>query len=190
MIKKAGCRPIGQPEPPGGFRAPEWAGAPPRPASLQVLKDGQVIQSIPLQQPATLFGRSSSFTPLSMPFKGRRDCFITQQGSREGACTLQSQAPCFTAVASGSHLQLHAIRCRSPAADVVLDHPSLSRQHAAVCYNRLTGQWVILDLNSAHGTTADGRPVTKVRRFPHCCNICAETNPWSCGIHPSVNRPP
>ena len=45
---------------------------------------------------------------------------------------------------------------------MVLDHPSLSRQHAAVCYNRLSKEWVILDLDSAHGTRADGKPTPKV----------------------------
>ncbi len=57
----------------------------------------------------------------------------------------------------------NACACRSPTADVVLDHPSLSRQHAAVCYNRLRREWVVLDLDSAHGTQADGRPAAKVR---------------------------
>ena len=46
-----------QPPPPGAFRAPDWAGTPPAAARLEVLKDGQVIQSIPLEQPATVFGR-------------------------------------------------------------------------------------------------------------------------------------
>ncbi|CAL5225646.1 g8503 [Coccomyxa viridis] len=96
----------GQPPPPGAFKAPDWAGTPPAAARLEVLKDGHVIQSIPLEQPATIFGRS-------------------------------------------------------PTADVVLDHPSLSRQHAAVCYNRLSREWVVLDLDSAHGTKADGRPAPK-----------------------------
>ncbi|CAK0733982.1 hypothetical protein CVIRNUC_000365 [Coccomyxa viridis] len=95
------ARPTQGPPPPGAYKAPDWAGQPPRPARLDVLKDGQVIHSIPLQQPATLFGRS-------------------------------------------------------PAADVVLDHPSLSRQHAVVCYNKLSREWAVLDLNSAHGTEADG----------------------------------
>ncbi len=46
-------------------------------------------------------------------------------------------------------------------ADVVLDHPSLSRQHAAVCYHETSRCWVFLDLNSAHGTAVDGRQVPK-----------------------------
>ena len=54
------------------------------------------------------------------------------------------------------------LSCRAPTADVVLDHPSLSRQHAAVCYNRLSKEWVVLDLDSAHGTKADGKPAPKV----------------------------
>ncbi|CAL8466900.1 g6436 [Coccomyxa elongata] len=50
---------------------------------------------------------------------------------------------------------------RSPMADVVLDHPSLSRQHAALCYHKTSRCWVLLDLNSAHGTAVDGRQVPK-----------------------------
>ena len=44
----------------------------------------------------------------------------------------------------------------------MLDHPSLSRHHAAVCYNRLSRAWVVLDLDSAHGTRADGKQAPKV----------------------------
>ena len=48
-------------------------------------------------------------------------------------------------------------------ADAVLDHPSISRLHAAVCYEGLTGAWRVVDLGSAHGTFVDGRAVDKVR---------------------------
>lgn len=44
----------------------------------------------------------------------------------------------------------------------MLDHPSLSRQHAVVCYHRLNKVWVVLDLSSAHGTKADGKLVAQV----------------------------
>jgi hypothetical protein len=47
---------------------------------------------------------------------------------------------------------------RSPAADVLLDHGSISRQHAAVCYNPATSTFSLLDLGSVHGTWADGQP--------------------------------
>jgi len=50
-------RAVQQPANPGGFRAPDWAGTPPGAARLDVLKDGQVIDSISLEQPATVFGR-------------------------------------------------------------------------------------------------------------------------------------
>ena len=53
-------------------------------------------------------------------------------------------------------------RGRSPAADVVLDHPSISRQHAAVCYQRSSGAWMLLDLDSAHGTFLGDAQVSKV----------------------------
>lgn len=51
---------------------------------------------------------------------------------------------------------------RSPAADILLEHPSSSRQHAAVCYRQSTTQWVVLDLNSAHGTFVNGQRLQKV----------------------------
>ena len=91
MIEKACCRSTGQPAPPGGIRAPEWVGAPPRPAHLHVLKDGQVIQSIPLQQPATLFGRSSSFIPLRCPSKDRQIALSPNkaQGREPAYCSLK-----------------------------------------------------------------------------------------------------
>lgn len=55
---------------------------------------------------------------------------------------------------------------RAPVADAVLDHPSISRLHAAVCYEGLTGAWRVVDLGSAHGTFVDGRAVDKVCRPP------------------------
>ncbi|KAK9810075.1 hypothetical protein WJX72_004390 [[Myrmecia] bisecta] len=74
---------------------------------LAVLKEGQVIQEIPLVRPATVFGRAAG-------------------------------------------------------ADMVLEHQSVSRQHAAVCYHSMTGKWVVIDLGSVHGTWVDGKPVSKV----------------------------
>ncbi len=64
-------------------------------------------------------------------------------------------------------------RRRAPVADVVLDHPSISRLHAAVCYEGRAHAWRVLDLGSAHGTFVDGRPVGKARGAhctrPACC---------------------
>ena len=42
-----------------------------------------------------------------------------------------------------------------------MDHQSISRQHAAICYQRMTGKWMLLDLGSVHGTFYDGQPVSK-----------------------------
>lgn len=47
---------------------------------------------------------------------------------------------------------------------MVLDHQSLSRQHAAVCYQRMTGKWLVMDLGSVHGTLCEARPVDKACR--------------------------
>lgn len=54
---------------------------------------------------------------------------------------------------------------RSQAADVTLDHQSLSRQHAAICYHKSIARWLVMDLNSTHGTLCDGKPVPKVTRL-------------------------
>ena len=60
---------------------------------------------------------------------------------------------------------------------MVLDHPSLSRQHAAVCYNRLSREWVVLDLDSAHGTRADGKLTPKVNSSQHHAIYCGLLRP-------------
>ncbi|KAG2486511.1 hypothetical protein HYH03_014813 [Edaphochlamys debaryana] len=39
-----------------------------------------------------------------------------------------------------------------PLADVVLDHPSISRQHAALAFSGTRGVWLVTDLGSTHGT--------------------------------------
>ena len=46
---------------------------------------------------------------------------------------------------------------RGQAADVVLDHPSLSRMHTAIMYHSGLGTWAAADLGSVHGTRLDGR---------------------------------
>lgn len=49
----------------------------------------------------------------------------------------------------------------SANADVVLDHASVSRQHAILCYQTDSNKWVIVDQGSAHGTSVNGRSVVK-----------------------------
>ncbi|CAD7704827.1 unnamed protein product [Ostreobium quekettii] len=48
---------------------------------------------------------------------------------------------------------------RNIAVDVVLEHQSISRQHAAICFRGADQQWVLLDLGSVHGTFSNGRRV-------------------------------
>lgn len=48
---------------------------------------------------------------------------------------------------------------RDPAADVVLNDPSISRRHAVI--ERRGVFWVVLDQQSANGTWIDGRRVTE-----------------------------
>ena len=49
---------------------------------------------------------------------------------------------------------------RSRSADVVLNYPSISRQHAALCRGE-EGQWRVYDLGSKGGTQVNGRPVAE-----------------------------
>ncbi|GIL73748.1 hypothetical protein Vretimale_5377 [Volvox reticuliferus] len=46
-------------------------------------------------------------------------------------------------------------------ADVVLDHPSISRQHATAAFHGARGTWMITDLGSTHGTFLGDRPLAK-----------------------------
>ncbi|GAX74839.1 hypothetical protein CEUSTIGMA_g2285.t1 [Chlamydomonas eustigma] len=54
---------------------------------------------------------------------------------------------------------------RHISADVVCDHPSLSRLHAAVCFQGMTGKCMVLDLGSTHGTYVNGERVEQA--VPH-----------------------
>ena len=47
---------------------------------------------------------------------------------------------------------------RSKSADVLLNYPSISRQHAALCRGD-DGSWTLYDLGSKGGTAVNGRPV-------------------------------
>ena len=47
---------------------------------------------------------------------------------------------------------------RSPTADVQLQYPSVSRQHAALCRGE-DAQWTVYDLGSKGGTAVNGEPV-------------------------------
>eukprot|EP00899_Mesostigma_viride_P011809 jgi/Mesvir1/20629/Mv14855-RA.1 len=48
---------------------------------------------------------------------------------------------------------------RAPTCDVLLDHPSVSRQHAAILHRRSDGCVLLTDLRSAHGTKVGGKPL-------------------------------
>ena len=63
---------------------------------------------------------------------------------------------------TGAPVEVRAERVlvgRDPAADVVLNHPSISRRHAVI--ERRGVFWVVLDQQSANGTWIDGRRVTE-----------------------------
>jgi predicted component of type VI protein secretion system len=73
-----------------------------------------------------------------------------------------SAAPLKLVPAAGPPIEVRAERVllgRDPAADVVLNDPSISRRHAVI--ERRGGFWVVLDQQSANGTWIDGRRVTE-----------------------------
>lgn len=47
-------------------------------------------------------------------------------------------------------------------ADVVLDHPSISRQHATAAWDGGAGCWRVTDLGSTHGTFVGDKQLAKV----------------------------
>ena len=52
---------------------------------------------------------------------------------------------------------------RHETADVQLEHASISRFHAMVCFRATDGAVCVVDLGSAHGTFVAGRPCKRVR---------------------------
>ena len=73
----------------------------------------------------------------------------------------------------------------------MLDHASVSRQHAILCYQTDSNKWVIVDQGSAHGTSVNGRSIVKVNmllevahnimfsrdKWPAVVNECCDTTP-------------
>ena len=49
---------------------------------------------------------------------------------------------------------------RGKSADAILNYPSISRQHAALCRGE-DGAWTVYDLGSKGGTAVNGTPVTE-----------------------------
>ncbi len=45
----------------------------------------------------------------------------------------------------------------------MLDHASVSRQHAILCYQTDSNKWVVVDQGSAHGTSVNGKSTVKVK---------------------------
>lgn len=147
-----------QPSSPARPPAPAWAGHPPPHSSLSVLKEGTVIQNLPLSRPATLFGRyvlqSSTFRAAFRYIGALLSAGLTVSWAWS-TCPDQhvglDRAECKSSV-----------HCRVATADVICDHGSLSRQHAQLCYKPATRQWLVVDLGSTHGTFVDGHRLPKV----------------------------
>ena len=53
---------------------------------------------------------------------------------------------------------------RHDACDVVLDHPTVSRQHARLLFR--DGKWIVHDLRSTNGTSVNGIPVGRCELRP------------------------
>ena len=60
----------------------------------------------------------------------------------------------------------------------MLDHASVSRQHAILCYQTNSNKWVIVDQGSAHGTSVNGKPTVKVKMLLEVARniICSQDN--------------
>ena len=52
--------------------------------------------------------------------------------------------------------------CRSQDADIILEHPSSSRQHAIIKFQADSNQRTLIDSGSAHGTFVNTKQLTKV----------------------------
>ncbi|XP_043201031.1 kanadaptin-like [Amphibalanus amphitrite] len=124
----------GRSAPPAGsgvpYRPPRWAGCPPRPYSLEVLRGGQILDTVPLEERAcVVFGRL-------------------------------------------------------PECDVRLEHPSISRYHAALVYRASTDDeheagYYLYDLGSTHGSTLNKNPIRPNvycrMRVGHMCKFGGST---------------
>ncbi|KAF0290775.1 Kanadaptin [Amphibalanus amphitrite] len=124
----------GRSAPPAGsgvpYRPPRWAGCPPRPYSLEVLRGGQILDTVPLEERAcVVFGRL-------------------------------------------------------PECDVRLEHPSISRYHAALVYRASADDeheagYYLYDLDSTHGSTLNKNPIRPNvycrMRVGHMCKFGGST---------------
>lgn len=64
------------------------------------------------------------------------------------------------------------LTCRLATADAQLEHASISRQHALLCF-REDGSAVLMDLDSAHGTFVGSERLAKVQHTGgHCSSTC------------------
>jgi pSer/pThr/pTyr-binding forkhead associated (FHA) protein len=74
-----------------------------------------------------------------------------------------SAVPLLTLSGEGESLEIHhfnqeEVRVgRDPAADLCLDHPTISARHAHLSYHH--SQWWVEDLHSKNGTFLNGEPV-------------------------------
>ncbi len=68
------------PESASGFRAPTWAADPLAGATLQAFKNGVLVQTTPLQQKATLFGRWDTAAYCALPCVSQSTCVVCLPG--------------------------------------------------------------------------------------------------------------
>lgn len=75
----------------------------------------------------------------------------------------------YTRALTGTHALGEAARTvgRSAGAGVglVVDHPTVSRRHAALCWDAAAGRHSVADLGSRNGTWLDGHPVGALPKF-------------------------
>ena len=73
--------------------------------------------------------------------------------------------------------------CRLVTADAQLEHASISRQHALLCF-RDDGAAVLMDLDSAHGTFVGSERLAKVlQAVKKCCSRASGCQDKSCATN-------
>ena len=121
------------------------AAAPPAPAQAPAYRSLGAASAAPAQPPDPPVG--SSFVPPAW-------CVAPNPPSKAQLAVYRGAPPQRVSAFRIGH-QRCLVAGRSPDVELVLEHPSASRRHAALLFHR-SGALYLVDLGSAHGTFLDG----------------------------------